>query len=100
IKAVFFVAVGGLLVLYLVNHQRVGNWRAALWRGALFGLTLVATVALLYLGHTAVLTATSETAVTTYLQGAAAKVLLEEGLLPRWKEVILVCAANVLLFLM
>lgn len=100
IKAVFFVGVAGLLILHLIHSQPGRPWRAALWHGLLFGTALIASTGLLYLGHISTLTAAPEAAVGSYLQGTATKVLLEEGLLPRWKEVILVLAANVLLFLM
>jgi hypothetical protein len=100
IKAVFFIGMAGLLILYLVYRQPGRPWGAALCHGALFGTALVASAGVLYFGHTSTLTAAPDTAVGTYLQGTATKVLLEEGLLPRWKEVILVLAANVLLCLM
>jgi hypothetical protein len=95
IKSVFFAGIIGLIVLCTAGDRRQG-----LLGLALFGAVLVLAAGLLYAGHVATLSTAPAGAVGSYLKGTASKVLLEDGLIPRWQELILLSITNILFVLM
>ena len=94
VKSVFYLAVIGLTLLAVR-----GTARARLQAMVMFGVAFIGALAALFALHAAGL-APPAVATATYLQGTARKVLLEEGLLPRWEELLYIVAANPLFFLM
>jgi hypothetical protein len=83
IKTVFYVALIAPAIWCLGS-----SWRDRAGLALAFGLSLGLAFASLYGWHVSTLTLPPATDAANYLRGAASKVFFEDGLVPRWPELI------------
>lgn len=95
IKTAFYVAVMAPLIWFLGRDLR-DRARLAL----AFGACLVLAFAAIYWLHVSTLAPPGPSNATHYLQGAASKVFFEDGLFPRWAELLINLAQNPLFWLL
>jgi hypothetical protein len=95
IKSGLYVAVIGALIWCLGSNTRD---RARLFFAFALPFTLAFTVA--YLFHATNLPASASRSAAGFVRGAASKVFLEDGLFPRWADMMIVVAANPLFWFM
>jgi hypothetical protein len=95
IKSVFHLAAIGAAIWWLAPSFRA-RVRLALPFAAALGLAFCAG----YLWHASVLAAPEASAATRFMGRTASKMFLEDGLIPRWRELLILVALNPLFWFM
>jgi hypothetical protein len=95
IKSVFHLAVIGAAIWWLAP-----GWRARARLAMPFAVTFALLFCAGYLWHASVLAAPEASAAAGSLGRTASKMFLEDGLIPRWRELLIVVALNPLFWFM